>query len=359
MQIVLHIGQQKTASTSIQRYLANNRGHLARQGILYPSTFGTRKTRQFKHFIVDPKDTSDRNGALNAKLRVELEGDFKKVIFSDETIYPCDLKQTKKRIKNTFEHIGTSWRILCYVRRPDEHIVSQYQQRLSNARADFSRYSSGSFDDFYQEKLDDHYYSYAHHMERWEEVFGAGSVEVRVFHRQTLAQGSPIADFLQWVGANPDELLPDDGRRVNESLDRINSEILYFLYQHHHREPGRIGSEDVQRVWGTTMHALNTGERARLDFERAKRLHAHFREDHERLAARYLSKEHAAVLLAPPVEAPPLPPIARDQVVERMVALFGDRELAEIAADAITDPRPGHRPGPTASAASGPCGRGS
>ncbi len=88
----------------------------------------------------------------------------------------------------------------------------------------------------------------------------------------------------------------------------------------------------------------------RLDYKRAKQLHERFYKDHERLAARYLSAEHAAIFLAPPVERPPPPPLEAAAVYERVMDLFGDSEFAHRAAEAITNPsgqpprvRRGHR----------------
>jgi hypothetical protein len=76
----------------------------------------------------------------------------------------------------------------------------------------------------------------------------------------------------------------------------------------------------------------------RLDYKRAKQMHERFAKDHERLAARYLSPEHAAVLLAPPVERPPQPPLEAAAIYERVMSLFGDAALARAATEAITDP---------------------
>jgi hypothetical protein len=86
MQILLHIGQQKTASTSIQMHLAANRGGLARQGILYPSTLGTRKTSYLKHLTAGGSQLPASREELSARLRAEFAGDYTKAVISDETI---------------------------------------------------------------------------------------------------------------------------------------------------------------------------------------------------------------------------------------------------------------------------------
>jgi hypothetical protein len=336
VQIILHIGQQKTASTLIQRYLAKNRGPLAQQGILYPSTFGSRKTSYLKEFVIDGPKLPERREVLAERLQAELAGDYTKVIISDETIYPARAGWHKARIRKAFEEYASSWRVLCYVRRPEEHIVSQFQQKVRNASGNSSRLNFATFDDFYKDRLDDHYYRYAMHIEKWEKAFGAGTVEVRLFHRNTI-QGSPVSDFLQWIGADPTYLLREDKKRANESLDRISTEILLFLSYYRRLHPGRISEDDVARALDTLRPATSE-DRMRLDYERAKQLHERFYKDHERLAARYLSPQHAAILLAPPIERPPQPPHEAPAVYKRVMELFGDPDLAHTAAEAITNP---------------------
>ena len=66
----------------------------------------------------------------------------------------------------------------------------------------------------------------------------------------------------------------------------------------------RTGSTFLQTSeWISTLRALDAEDRLQLDAERASRLREQFREDHERLAKRDLSREHAAVPLAPVADA--------------------------------------------------------
>ncbi|HEX2552430.1 MAG TPA: hypothetical protein VHL98_01930 [Microvirga sp.] len=329
MQIILHIGQPKTASTTIQFYCDRNRRPLAAQGVLYPTSLGEKKS-----FIATFLNRRGRRAGMFgspetvvAGLRAEFSRPFEKALLSDETIYRCR-KENKQKIKDLFGEYATSWRILCYVRRPDEHIVSSYQQTIRNA-TNFN----GSFEEFYAKRMNDDYYRYNHQMERWAEIFGADSLEVRVFHRKTL-QGGPVEDFIRWIGLDPATLPPDIEEAANESVDRVGTEILRFLNacEAERRDALRgYDLEDLRRA----LRGLSSDDRLRLDTERARRLQERFRKDHERLAARYLAPDHAAILLAPPAERPVQAPIAPGLVLERLQAVLGDDELARRAADEI------------------------
>jgi hypothetical protein len=328
MQIILHIGQPKTASTTIQLYFDRNRSQLAAQGVLYPTSLGMKKS-----FIAPFLNRKGRRANLLgseeeivSRLRDEFSGSFEKAVLSDETIFHCS-QDNKHRIKELLGQHATRWRILCYVRRPDEHIVSSYQQAIRNSSG-----FNGSFDDFYYKQLNDSYYRYNYQMERWAEVFGRDAVEVRVFHRNTL-QGGPLEDFMRWVGLDPATLPADTVKAANESIDRVGIEVVRFLNDCEAQNRDLVKGLDLERI-RHRLRALISDDRLRLDTEKAQRLQDRFRKDHEELAARYLTPEHAAILLAPPREQLVQPPIAPGLAFERMRAVF-DADFARVAADEI------------------------
>lgn len=329
MQIILHIGQPKTASTSIQLYCDRNRAHLAAQGVLYPTSLGTKKSfiAPFLNRRGRRKDMFPSREEVLSNIASEFSGNFSKAVLSDETIYNCS-EDNKKAIKSLFDKYATSWRILCYLRRPDEHIVSHYQQTIRN----FSGVDS-SFNEYFNKRMQGSFYRYAALMKRWEDVFGAGTVEARVFHRKTL-QGDPIEDFMHWIGVDPGTLPPDDQEPANESLDRAGTEIMRFLALCQAGRPERLRGLDIDEV-RAKLRALASSDRLRLDGARARRMQAQFRADHGKLAGRYLPPEHAAVLLAPPADTPPQPPLAPEVLLDRAKAVLGDTDFAREAVTTI------------------------
>ena len=336
MQIIVHIGQQKTASTAIQTHLAHNRQHLATQGILHPSAFGKWKTRISPLLSGgDTKLSPASRRAIISAFREETDGDYKSVLLSEENIFGSSRNKILS-LKNLFEEYATSWRILCYIRRPDDHIVSQYQQKMRKVDGRSHR----PFEEFFSRRLYDDYYRYAEQMDRWARAFGKEAVDVRVFHRKIL-QGGPVEDFTRWIGVDPETLSFESGEFVNESLDRAGTEILRFLYRCEQECPELIRGRDLVAV-RRKLRALSSNDRLRLDDERAERLQARFRRDHERLAASYLSPDQAEILLAPPAAAPPQPPLDPAAVFERMMAVFDDPALASLAVEEAISPKVSH-----------------
>ncbi len=138
---------------------------------------------------------------------------------------------------------------------------------------------------------------------------------------------------MQWVGVDPTRLSAPAVQNKNESLDPINTEIMRFLNICEAEHPALIRKHNVRRIMAR-LRALDSGERLRLDSDRARRLLDRFREDHERLAERYLSSEDTSLLLAPPAEVPPQPPLDHETLFDRMMSLFSDRDLAQRAVEA-------------------------
>jgi hypothetical protein len=259
-------------------------------------------------------------------LKIELSGNYNRVIISDENLFNTSIQ---KRLRSLLEQYATSWRVLCYVRRPDEHIVSDYQQAVKGPHI-------LTFDQFFEKRLADSYYRYDRLLDRWAAVFGREAVEVRVFHRKTL-QGSPIEDFTQWVGWDTKALSADAKAPANESLDRVNTELIRLLHLGLVERPDLMQRHSLAQITGR-LRRFDTGERVWLDTARAKRLQEKVRVDHEQLAERYLSPEHAAVLLAPPPEGLTYPPLDRDELARRIMRLFHDPELVRFAQERAEQP---------------------
>jgi hypothetical protein len=330
VQFIFHIGQQKTASTAIQSHLAYNRSRLARQGVLYPSALGPAKATLITDFISESPNLAATRAALLANLEAELQGPCSRVLLSNENLFGWNpLPTMPLPLKAAFERYATSWRVMCYVRRPDEHLVSLYQQNVKGG-------SPNTLDQAFEERLTGAYYSYARRMRAWADAFGEDAVEVRLFHRKAL-KGTPFEDFARWLGLDPALLPPSPAERSNESLDRLNTEVLRLANLLKIQRPELLRGHDVKK-FASRMRAVNTGDRWRLSGEQARRLQEHFREEHEGLARRYLPDEEARLLLAPPADEPPLPPLDRDALHARVMTLFGDPALARAIVEKAGQP---------------------
>lgn len=214
--LFLHIGQPKTATTTVQSFLAVNREAMIPHGWLYPNS-----ARQYAahhllgnffrsdplHWIkvVDPAQTRD------ALLQEIAETGGENVILSTESLY---FAQDLEACARYFEGFDT--RIVVFLRRQDEWLDSAYQENLKNGEVDVS---AQRYMEIHAPAMD-----YAANVGRWADVFGQDRVIVHPFERGTTKQDIETT-FLHLVGAPEGMPL----RKITAMNDRLNRDCAAFL----------------------------------------------------------------------------------------------------------------------------------
>ncbi len=147
---ILHLGMPKTASTSIQRTLTDNRTYLQKHGWEYPVFRCPEHGHEFFpqndplcRIFMPMSHFHARRPALNGKINLEIqERELRKALLkytqkSDRIILSSEaligLKPLKK-IKNFFEQIDFVVEPVIYVRSPYSYRVSMYQSVLRSSQ---------------------------------------------------------------------------------------------------------------------------------------------------------------------------------------------------------------------------------
>ena len=141
-------------------------------------------------------------------------------MFSDEALYGCG-PEPLRRLRQFVDPIKRSLKLIVYLRRQDDHMVSRYQQvvKVGETRTLAERIQvldlRGTYD----------YYA---RLSAWQQVEPTEFV-VRRFERDRFVDGSLYQDFLDAVGidARADDLTQIV--RANESLDAETVEFLRIL----------------------------------------------------------------------------------------------------------------------------------
>lgn len=228
---MLHIGTHKTASTSIQHFLALNRSVLKSQGFLYPKNqdsayvfnFLASKLAHGKHSEVD-------SFFLDAKKQAE-ESSCHTLVISAESFYAMtgffiDI-QKRERQEDYWENekkliaalksacqIFSNIKIACYFRPQDELSSSLYNQLVKNT---FGITTS------YEELVTDHkeIYDYLGHIRLWDEAFKRDSISLKNFHD---VKDDIIKDFCQ--SFLNEKCYADANLKIFESNTRLNRDVL-------------------------------------------------------------------------------------------------------------------------------------
>jgi hypothetical protein len=231
----LHIGTEKTGSTSIQRYLEKNRDKLVEQGHYYPKCFGPRRgshyylsvySRHEDHFddlriisgVVDKASLNE----FRENLHIEADKEFQDLEL-DVLHISCENFHSRlqgvdsiKRLKLFLEKYCDSFTVICYFRPQHDVLMSLYSTALKNG--------GGKKDIDITATSNNHYYNYYKMIELWNSVFGYSNIKARNFSRRYLASNDLITDYCKLTYIENSAFVDVDIE--NESLSR---EALLFL----------------------------------------------------------------------------------------------------------------------------------
>ncbi len=206
--LYIHIGRPKVGSTAIQRFLKFNRALLLERGVLYPET-GERENAS--HLLAEAlgEDANPRDRQpLFADLERELaDSPAQAAILSSENFYFVPPALLKAQFPATLQV-----KIVCYLRRQDEVLVSSYVQEMKDGSLDPNE--ERDLDAYLANRERLRLLDYKHVLDRWAAVFGRENIVARVFEKQQL-KGDLFGDILDVLGLAPDPDFKLPPARVN------------------------------------------------------------------------------------------------------------------------------------------------
>jgi hypothetical protein len=309
--IVLHIGMDKTGTTSIQSFLHQNRAELADLGLLYPRVSEPR--RQFRLSFLLKSDealesspswqhhrqrfASPRAFRRSFTRRLHREVDdsgLSRVLLSDEALFDGS-NQMLSRLAELTGGLAASVRLVVYLRRQDEHLVSRYHQtvrfrnetrRLTEraAQVDLSRT-----------------YDYHARLRDWDRVMTPRSFVVRRFERGRFAGGSLAQDFLDAAGvdARADDLTGVPNR--NETgLDAESVEFLRILNILRKQDPEKAAPALANRVHLRRLSEASVGPSLVLPPDVREEFMTRWQDSNRSVVGDFLHEDGGPLFEAPP-----------------------------------------------------------
>lgn len=243
MRVVLHIGSNKTGTTSLQRAFHRGRRTLGREGVLYPGSPDGGPThalllaglyhpghvpRLERHRPKSPRDRERLLDDIRSKVR---EARPRVLVLSSEGFFRPLADGALRRLREELLGLGADRvEVAVYLRRPSDKYLSSLQQAIK-ASSTFPAPGPSS---------------YRQVLEPYVEAFGQDAVRARPFSPAALAGGDIIEDFCQsYLGdAFPRlaALLPRF--RTNETLSAESMDLLLrFRQAFHPGDDGRFASD--------------------------------------------------------------------------------------------------------------------
>ena len=299
--LYLHLGQQKTGSTALQRFCAGNRDALGARGVAYPlMPFMYRYVTRARngHFLIGMAKDKEGKPCPGKQQRRErtawrLIGEafeaHDAVLLSDERLWDrsADERPFWEDVLQHARQGGWSVRAIVYLRRQDKLAMSWYGQMvrqggLTGAKS-WERWVAAPRDI----QLD-----YFANLQRIASFIGRENITVRVYDRTELERdgGSLYTDFLSCLGLQVDESLHLPNRDYNASSLTPNFQLFLSAVNAspHHT---RVGT-DVFRQAAEHCSA-QPGPAQRMEMfsaEEACAFMARYEQGNERIAAEYLHR---------------------------------------------------------------------
>ncbi|MBQ7679281.1 MAG: hypothetical protein IJT34_05480 [Butyrivibrio sp.] len=334
-EVILHIGTQKTGTTALQHFWAENREVLRTLGIDYPAS---------EEFLIKPGLNRNRNGIwINRcegdpeyeiymeRLLAHCTGDMR-VLLSDEDLYWRIHREPEllKRFRDRLAAHGVGLSVVLYLRRQDEYLCSLWAFQIkingTSTLQEWLAKDAGRRGD------------YAALVDRLTELLGEAHVYLRTYERKRFQGGSIYADFLSIFGLSLSDAmrLPaqemnasladaclEAKRRLNErpggGIDRENAETDPVGYRRAQLlQHALMDAQDQMRAEGVLKHCsfFLPGER--------EALLARYAEGNAAIARRFFARETLFEETA--VAASDGEPVSAEELIEiyqRMILVLG------------------------------------
>lgn len=235
MRAVLHIGAEKTGTTTLQNTLADNRSRLEQAGVLYSIAAGKRQHSALAMFAMDDQRTNgltDRMPPLyradrdrwreqvTERLDDELRGSSAHTLLVSTELFSSQLKSVAEveRVRDLLEGWADEFRVVHYLRRQDRAQVSRHSTYL---RAGGTEPLNLRPDPATQRPFD-----YDRTLDLWARVFGDEQVTPRVYERAGDGGGDLVSDFVEAARLPVDAGTLVRPPRRNEALSVTAQDVL-------------------------------------------------------------------------------------------------------------------------------------
>lgn len=290
-EVILHIGGSKCGSSAIQAYLQQNADALRDNGVVVP---GQRLDldspvtgEQIWRF--EEAATSGQLQALAGKVRLLIgkarETGARAIVLSAENI--CNHPQLAPALADALSDVQV--RIVLYVRRQDDFLISSWQQWHLKRFASIEAFLSDRVGSVA---------CWTSIVAPWVDAFGKECLVVRPFVRDRLENRDVVDDFFHQTGLSQDGLAPL-AQAANPSFDDALARLAHRVRDVFEDQHDNRFYEVMVRLLG--RDALKSGSASSLlDLETRRRIWKRYEVENEALKAQFMPELGDQPLFEPP-----------------------------------------------------------
>lgn len=203
--VVLHIGTEKTGTTSIQHFMSQNRTALLAKGVLYPN-LGSRKDAHFDLVnSVHPLDNGGRHMEFLGPVTQPIDFLWNKLAecineHSDKTIvlsaehFSSRLRENAlKYISDFFQKLGITPEIIIYLRPQPDYIESSYSTEI---KAGSPKVFKKVMEQYQTQTIR---YDYEQLIDLWAGFFSKDSIKIIPYEKSSIGDDIRL-NFLSAIG---------------------------------------------------------------------------------------------------------------------------------------------------------------
>ncbi|WP_042214673.1 hypothetical protein [Demequina mangrovi] len=329
---IIHIGTERTGSTTIQRALSRNRDVLLHHGALYPRSLGRSSHGALATICqsIEPRDEFARNavrryGGTLEEARAAVAERFAAEVVAhlDSGAPPSVLVISSEHLHSRLVTLEEKQRLADFlapwVRDVEIYAYLRPQADLAKSVYNFRIKNGGTGGDEVFPALDSRqrrYYDYTSMLDEYARIFGDASVHPVLFEPRSFPERDVVRDLLERSG------LPREGFEFRDSTNEsLSAPALEFMRRFNAEVPRRI--DDKSQVVRRTVDrfvAQYEGPAFAVDGHEAADFQRQFDEDNETLRSRWFPERET---LFPPVRTDTVPvEVSESELLDLSIALY-------------------------------------
>ena len=278
---ILHLGSEKTGTSSIQKYFSLHRQALLREGFWYPKSFTNPAGHVHIRLSAAALDGSLKaKGPVAAEFREEFDAvrkqGAKAAAFSSE-FFHSELrdKESVARLHAFLANFFDRFKLIYYARRQDQMLASMHSTAIQGGWTT-NRHALSVYD-----SKGHYYFDHAAVCDLWAGEFGRQNLVCRIFERDRLTNGDIVDDFSTAIGLGLDAQRSKVS--ANESLSFETMNVLLLLNGSRHKD-----NRELRRKLVMTGKKRNGERIAMLNRAEARQFQSRFDDVNRRFFSQYV-----------------------------------------------------------------------
>jgi len=316
---ILHIGTEKTGTTTLQGYLHSAQSELNGQGVAYYASPGRVESRALAASAVGDQAPDDFLKQLSVQspeqrhvFREQTKRHFHAAMTAlDERIHTVVISSEHfhSRLRHPWQvkwlhDLITPWandvQVVVYLRPQTDVLSSYYSTALKNGEVRSLEGLGGRIC-----HTANHFYNYQMLLTLWGDIFGTENLLPRLFTPEDLIQQDIVADFFKVIGMPAPRNWNLSVPRQNESLNPLGQGLLRGINQAWRQDDGFL-SRGEYKCLARRIKQVFVGSGERLPFDKEVELQSAFDASNQWVCEQWFENREVLFKPATPRKKAPL-----------------------------------------------------